>query len=81
MPTAPARILVVDDEPDLRTLYELTLLRDGHHVSTAANLAQASALLASQRFDVLITDMRLPDGLAWRCCTSCTSSSAKSAAL
>ena len=63
MPTAPARILVVDDEPDLRTLYELTLLRDGHHVSTAANLAQASALLASQRFDVLITDMRLPDGL------------------
>ncbi len=31
--------------------------------STAANLAQASALLASQRFDVLITDMRLPDGL------------------
>ena len=62
MPTAPARILVVDDEPDLRTLYELTLLRDGHHVSTAANLAQASALLASQRFDVLITDMRLPDG-------------------
>ena len=63
MPTAPARILVVDDEPDLRTLYELTLLRDGHHVTTAANLAQASALLASQRFDVLITDMRLPDGL------------------
>jgi two-component system response regulator PilR (NtrC family) len=58
-----ARILVVDDEPDLRTLYELTLLRAGHGVSAAASLAEARALLARQRFDVLITDMRLPDGL------------------
>lgn len=63
MPTSAARILVVDDEPDLRTLYELTLLRDGHHVSTAENLAEARALLAAEHFDVLITDMRLPDGL------------------
>jgi len=28
-PTASAQVLVVDDEPDLRTLYELTLLREG----------------------------------------------------
>lgn len=55
--------LVVDDEPDLCTLYELTLLRQGWEVRTAANLAQARAQLAAQRFDVLITDMRLPDGL------------------
>lgn len=58
-----ARILVVDDEPDLRTLYELTLLREGHRVEAAADLAQAHALLQAQKFDVLITDMRLPDGL------------------
>ena len=58
-----ARILVVDDEPDLRTLYELTLLREGYQLDTAADLAQARALLASERFDVVITDMRLPDGL------------------
>jgi two-component system response regulator PilR (NtrC family) len=58
-----ARILVVDDEPDLRTLYELTLLREGHEVVSAADLAQARESLAQQRFDVLITDMRLPDGL------------------
>ncbi|MBV2163323.1 MAG: sigma-54 dependent transcriptional regulator [Comamonas sp.] len=63
MPAPAARILVVDDEPDLRTLYELTLLRDGHRVSTAGTLQEARALLAAQRFDVLITDMRLPDGL------------------
>jgi len=56
-------ILVVDDEPDLRTLYELTLLREGYHVDTAATLSEARQHLAQQRFDVLITDMRLPDGM------------------
>lgn len=61
--TPHARILVVDDEPDLRTLYELTLLREGYQVNTAGDLQQARALLAEHRFDVLITDMRLPDGL------------------
>src|SRR5690606_6345166 len=61
--TPTAAILVVDDEPDLRTLYELTLLREGHAVTTAADLAQARECLAQQRFDVLITDMQLPDGL------------------
>ncbi|MBK1682512.1 sigma-54-dependent transcriptional regulator [Rhodoferax fermentans] len=60
---SPAHILVVDDEPDLRTLYELTLLREGHRVDTADNLQQAQALLATHHFDVVITDMRLPDGL------------------
>ena len=59
---APARILVVDDEPDLCTLYELTLLREGHQVRTAGTLAQARQCLAEQDFDAVITDMRLPDG-------------------
>ncbi len=59
----PASILVVDDEPDLRTLYELTLLREGYEVTSAADLQQARESLAQRRFDVLITDMRLPDGL------------------
>lgn len=61
-PIAPS-ILVVDDEPDLRTLYELTLLREGYRVETAENLSEAFALLNERRFDALITDMRLPDGL------------------
>ncbi len=59
----PASVLVVDDEPDLRTLYELTLLREGHAVVAAPDLTQAREWLAQRRFDVLITDMRLPDGL------------------
>ena len=56
------RLLVVDDEPDLRTLYELTLLREGYDVESAESVAQASAMLDAQRYHLVITDMRLPDG-------------------
>ena len=58
-----AQVLVVDDEPDLRTLYELTLLREGYRVESAATLAEAWQHLKDRRFDAVITDMRLPDGL------------------
>jgi two-component system response regulator PilR (NtrC family) len=60
--SASATILVVDDEPDLRTLYELTLLREGYRIDTAADVAEAMQLLQAKQFDVVITDMRLPDG-------------------
>lgn len=56
------RLLVIDDEPDLRTLYELSLLREGYQVDTAENVQDALAALAADRFDLVITDMRLPDG-------------------
>ncbi len=56
------RILVVDDEPDLCTLYELTLLREGYQVDVAQNLQDARTWLDSQSYDAVITDMRLPDG-------------------
>ncbi|MGH8821698.1 MAG: sigma-54-dependent transcriptional regulator [Rhodoferax sp.] len=62
-PQSPAQILVVDDEPDLRALYELTLSREGYHVDAAACLAEARHWLAEKRYDAVITDMRLPDGL------------------
>ena len=63
-PAAP-RLLVVDDEPDLRTLYELTLIREGYDVESAGTLAEAWALLQSRGaggYQLVITDMRLPDG-------------------
>jgi len=63
LPLITPHILVVDDEPDLRTLYELTLLRAGYRVEVAENLAQAFDHLNARRFDAVITDMRLPDGL------------------
>ena len=58
-----AQILVVDDEPDLRTLYELTLLREGYQVEAAGSVSEAWDHLQARRFDAVITDMRLPDGL------------------
>lgn len=61
--TSTIQILVVDDEPDLRTLYELTLLREGYRVETAGTVQEARQLLDAHPFDVVITDMRLPDGM------------------
>ncbi|MYM23400.1 response regulator [Duganella sp. FT135W] len=56
------RVLVVDDEADLRELLELTLLKMGLDVDSAATLAEARALLATE-YQLVLTDMRLPDGL------------------
>lgn len=60
-PTLP-RLLVVDDEPDLRTLYELTLLREGYEIDSAGSVSEALAHLSAGTYSVVITDMRLPDG-------------------
>jgi two-component system, NtrC family, response regulator PilR len=64
-PAAAPRLLVVDDEPDLRTLYELTLLREAYDVESAGSVEEAWALLqqrGADAFQLVITDMRLPDG-------------------
>jgi two-component system response regulator PilR (NtrC family) len=60
--SATHRLLVIDDEPDLRTLYELTLVREGYDVSCAGGVEEAWELLLRERFHLLISDMRLPDG-------------------
>ncbi|MES2151343.1 MAG: sigma-54 dependent transcriptional regulator [Pseudomonadota bacterium] len=57
------RILVVDDEADLRELLEITLVKMGLDVDSAASLGQARALLAQGDYALVLTDMRLPDGL------------------
>ncbi|HEY1075673.1 MAG TPA: sigma-54 dependent transcriptional regulator, partial [Fontimonas sp.] len=55
-------VLIVDDEPDIRELVEITLSRMGLRTDAAATLAEARERLQKQSFDVCITDMRLPDG-------------------
>ncbi len=54
--------LIIDDEPDIRELLEMTLGRMNINTRSAANLAEAHALLESEKFDICLTDMRLPDG-------------------
>lgn len=56
------QVLIIDDEPDIRSLVEMTLGRMNLETRSAANLAEARALLDAYDFDLCLTDMRLPDG-------------------
>ena len=56
------RALVVDDEPDIRELLAITLGRMSIDVETAGDYASAVKRLGSEVYDLVLTDMRLPDG-------------------
>ena len=56
------RVLLIDDEPDLLELLELTLSRMGLDTTRAETVGEAIRLLDSESFDLCLTDMRLPDG-------------------
>ncbi len=55
-------VLVVDDEPDIRELLEITLSRMNLDSQAAANVREAKSLLDKEQFDLCLTDMKLPDG-------------------
>lgn len=57
------RILIVDDEADLRELLELTFIKMGLDSDSVETLAGARACLQQQAYAMVLTDMRLPDGL------------------
>src|ERR1700751_4309475 len=56
---APARILVVDDEPSIRLLCRINFELEGHEVLEAHSLASARAALAEQEVDVVVLDVHL----------------------
>ena len=56
------RALIVDDEPDIRELLEITLGRMKLDTRSARNVKEARDWLAREPFDLCLTDMRLPDG-------------------
>jgi two-component system, NtrC family, response regulator PilR len=58
----PPRVLVVDDEADLRELLELTLVRMGLRVDLAEGVGAAKNLLDSNTYDLCLSDMRMQDG-------------------
>lgn len=60
--TNSPHILIVDDEPHIIELLELTLARMGMEVSSAIRIEDAKKLLQTQSFQLCLTDMRLPDG-------------------
>ncbi len=55
-------VLLVDDEPDILELLELALHKMGLEADRAGNVREAQAKLASRRYDLCLTDMRMPDG-------------------
>jgi two-component system response regulator PilR (NtrC family) len=57
-----AQVLVVDDEPDIRELLELTLTKMGLGVQAVGSIADAKERLKAERYDLCLTDMRLGDG-------------------
>jgi CheY-like chemotaxis protein len=65
------RCLLVDDEPGIREGLAALLRRRGHEVRTAGDCAAAAAALSADEFDCVITDWRLPDGIAARFIAGC----------
>jgi DNA-binding NtrC family response regulator len=57
-----ADILIVDDEPAARTTLAILLRKRGHHVVSAEGVKAAAKVLAECAFDLVITDLRMPDG-------------------
>ena len=55
-------VLIVDDEPDIRELLDITLSRMGLDTHSAATLGEAQEMVARVQPDLCLTDMRLPDG-------------------
>lgn len=55
-------VLVVDDEKDIRALMEMTLMKMGLSVETAEGVQAAKKWLDEKKFDLVLTDMRMPDG-------------------
>ena len=57
----PGRVLLVDDQDELRRLFQRTLAKDGHEIVTASNGRAAISLALREHFDVVISDVRMPD--------------------
>lgn len=57
-----SKILVIEDEPTLRDLYRRLLVSEGYEVIAASTLTEGRAQIVSQQFDLIMSDVRLPDG-------------------
>jgi DNA-binding NtrC family response regulator len=56
------RILIVDDEPDIRTFFDRVLSEDGYYVDGVGTARQALRALGDRAFEVALVDISLPDG-------------------
>ena len=56
-----AHLLIVDDEPSIRELLEISFRKEGHKVEVAASGEAAKRHVASQMFDIVVSDICMPD--------------------
>ena len=59
---AASSVMVVDDEPGIRTALRANFLRHGWNVETASSVREAMRVLEGREFDLIVTDIRMPDG-------------------
>ena len=69
------KILVIEDEPDIRRNLEYNLSREGFSVSWAASISEAKLILNSDYFNLILLDLMLPDGSGLDLCKSIKSDS------
>lgn len=69
------KILVIEDEPDIRRNLEYNLSREGFSVSAAASISEANTLLATTDYNLILLDLMLPDGSGLDLCKSIKSNS------
>ncbi len=63
-----SKVLVVDDDPDVRSFLSTFLELEGYEVLTAANGAEALHSVAGQRPDIILLDLMMPVMDGWTCC-------------
>lgn len=66
--TEALEILVVEDDPTIQTLVKAILSRDGNHVTVAKTAEEGESCIQNERYDMILLDLRLPDGNGYDMC-------------
>jgi len=72
------KILIIEDEPDIRKTLEYNISRDGYHVVSASSLLEAKSQIESDSFSLILLDLMLPDGSGLDLCREIKSDKEKS---
>lgn len=72
------KILIIEDEPDIRKTLEYNISREGYHVVSASSLVEAKSQIESDSFSLILLDLMLPDGSGLDLCREIKSDKEKS---
>lgn len=72
------KILIIEDEPDIRKTLEYNISREGYHVVSASSLVEAKSQIESDSFSLILLDLMLPDGSGLDLCRDIKSDKEKS---